>query len=174
MQQTKKYGLKLIEMSDTFTPDALNLSMEKVEEVLAKQEESLANREESVSNTLAEQEKSLAKTLAEQKESLTKALAEQKESLTNALAGKGTCTVTVNSYLGDGQRQRDFNLGFTPKVVFLLGTGPEITMLTQGIGFYYQRDGFYAIYSALTGTGFRLGGTQHNESGKTMWYVAFS
>ena len=84
----------------------------------------------------------------------------------------GTCTAYMGTYVGDGTSSRAVELGFAPKLLFLAGGRPSITMRGWSIFFLYNK--YYSDSVSLTDTGFHLSSDTHNAKDSTYRYVAFS
>lgn len=103
MQQTDKYQLNLIEMSDTFSPAALNENMEKVEAAL----------DAAAAGTAAE----------------AQARAEAVADLDERLQVFESHKIVQGIYTANDGKAQTITVGFTPRLVFIQGINYSVSSL---------------------------------------------
>lgn len=122
MQQTEKYGLNLMEKTDTFSPDTLNENTKKIEELVAVRE------------------------------------------------------IRYGSYVGNGQEDREIDLGFAPKLLILMGkfgSYDVISVVGRERGVLVLPGGVTDPRIMLTNAGFHLYYSYaHNVRENTEHYIA--
>ena len=99
--------------------------------------------------------------------------------LETALEKKGTCSVYVGYFSGNGVNGREIEVGFAPKMVILMGNvgnSYSIGVLVPGQIMYTVTGGTMAAGTvAITGNGFRISeSNMYNMSGRDTRYIAFA
>lgn len=144
MQQTEKYKLNLIERTDTFSPEALNENTQKVESALAAHEAAVGE--------------------------VTDGLLGQSANLDSRVTALEAHRLVVGSYTGTG-REMSFDLGFTPKLVFVRHSDYQNTLsglAIQGM----EGTSFITIVENGFKMGFSFGGSSLTMKNEYFLYFA--
>ena len=128
MQQTKTYNLKLIETSDTFSPEALNANAEALETHLARLDAADAAEQAARASADAAETARVDAQLARVNAAL------ERLDAAAATIPKFTC----GTYGGNSTSGRKIELPFTPRMVYVSGnTFGTINSYVSNIGYYY-------------------------------------